>query len=136
MVSGKVTFQEDLSVSDVRNVNLSRLLASAVRLDDSFFPSLTSVQFEDGGVQVVGDLSALKIDGVERGDFVKKDWTTIVMTGVKEFAGDLTFTDRINVRHRVNGHDLRNLTDECLRLTGGQSVNGTLVVKNDVDIKK
>ena len=112
-------------------IDLDRLKEKGVEINATEFPSFDSITFA-GDVIIDGDLSAETINDVPKNDFILKNTTEpITLDGRKSF-NNVTVNKSFQLKSLLNGHNLTEVWESSLHVDGDQTIDGRLVIDNDV----
>ena len=112
-------------------IDLDRLKEKGVEINATEFPSFDSITFA-GDVIIDGDLSAETINDVPKNDFILKNTTEpIILDGRKSF-NNVTVNKSFQLKSLLNGHNLTEVWENSLHVDGDQTIDGRLVIDNDV----
>lgn len=85
--------------------------------------------------KVIGDLSTDTLDGVPSSGFVTREKKgPLLLSGRKTFTQPVSMKNTFTLLYTLNGYDLRELWNRSLRIDGDQTLPGSLLIKNNVDV--
>lgn len=143
-------------MANTESVGLQLVEEKAVPLDTEVFPRVDSFVFANNILvsqfcfqsngfaeclilvsQVDKDLSVLTLDGVPSSGFVTRATkSTLYLTGRKTFNQTVSMNHTFTLLYHLNGYELRELWNSTLRIEGNQTIPGSLLINNDVDVVK
>lgn len=88
-------------------------------------------------LQVSGDLSTNMLDGIpSSGIFFRDGKGPLILSGRKTFTKPVVMNKTFTLLYTLNGYNLKDLWNEALKIEGNQTLSGSLLIKNNVDVVK